>query len=202
MHHTLPKARRLLAAAVFVLLPLLAQAGPVTLFVPYEGAGNLLVIDAAAGSGAWSGSILQSAFPAVPSPLALVSVVYFQFDAALHTLSGSFEFTTAADLASTLFGELAGSTPDADILSDGGQFSIDYTILGGTGAFSGATGYGLSLVDFDPAGSFNNYTEAGQLVITTVPEPASLALAGVALLAAGTATLRRQGPARRWPGRA
>jgi hypothetical protein len=152
-------------------------------FVPYDGAGNVLVIDAAAGTGAWTGSIDQSPFPAVPSPLSLVSVVFFQLDAALQTLSGSFEFTNAADLASTLFGDITGSYFDADILLNGGQFSIDYTILGGTGAFAGATGYGLSFVDFDPAGSFNNYAEAGQLVIT-VPEPATLALAGLALLAA------------------
>lgn len=180
MTDALKFVQRLLAAAALV-LPLVAQADPVTLFVPYEGAGNVLVIDAAAGTGAWTGSIEQSAFPAVPMPLSLVSVVFFQLDALTQTLSGNFEFTTAADLASTLFGQVSGSYVDLDILTNGGQFSIDYTILGGTGAFSRASGFGLSFLDFDPAGVFNNYTEAGALVIT-VPAPATLALVSLALL--------------------
>ena len=181
MSHALTLTRRLLAAAALV-LPLAAQADPVPLFVPFEGAGNVLVIDAVAGTGAWTGSIEQSAFPAVPMPLSLVSVVSFQLDALTRTLAGTFEFTTAADLASTLFGQVSGSYFDLDILNMGGQFSIDYTIVGGTGAFSGATGYGLSFIDYDVSpGLFNNYTEAGALVIT-VPEPATMALAGLGLL--------------------
>jgi hypothetical protein len=181
MTHAITLARRLLAAAALV-LPLAAQADPVTLFVPFEGAGNVLVIDATAGTGAWTGSIDQSAFPAVPMPVSLVSVVFFQLDALTQTLVGSFEFSSAADLASTIFGQVSGSYIEPDILNSGGQFSVDYTILGGTGAFSGATGYGLSFLEYDTApGLFNNYTELGALVIT-VPEPASLALAGAALL--------------------
>lgn len=174
-------ARRLLAAAALV-LPLAAQADPVPLFVPFEGAGNVAVFDAAAGTGAWTGSIDQSAFPAVPMPLSLVSLVFFQLDAVTKTLSGTFEFTTAADLASTIFGQVSGSYFDLDILTTGGQFSIDYTIQGGTGAFWGATGYGLSFVDYNAASGLpNNYTEAGALVIS-VPEPATLALVGLGLL--------------------
>lgn len=190
MHPLMSTAGRLLAAAAFM-LPVAAQADPVTLFVPFEGAGNLSVFDAAAGTGGWVGSIDQSAVPVVPSPLSLVSVVLFTLDATTQTLSGSFEFTNAADLASSLFGEVTGSYLDADILGSGGQFSIDYTILGGTGAFSGATGFGLSFLDFAPlTGAFNNYSEAGTLVVT-VPEPSTFALAGLALLAGLSARPRQ-----------
>jgi hypothetical protein len=181
MTAALTLARRLLAAAA-LLLPAAAMADPVPLFVPFEGAGNVLVIDAAAGSGAWTGSIEQSPFPAVPAPLSLVSVVFFQLDALTQTLAGTFEFTSAADLASTLFGQVSGSYADLDVLNTGGQFSVEYTVQGGTGAFAAATGYGLSFLDFDPAGAFNNYSEAGALVIT-VPTPTTLTLAVLALLA-------------------
>ena len=191
MHPFMSTAGRLLAAAAFM-LPVAAQADPVTLFVPFGGAGNLSVFDAAAGTGGWVGSIEQSDFPAVPSPLSLVSVVLFTLDATTQTLSGSFEFTNAADLASSLFGEVTGSYLDADILTSGGQFSIDYTILGGTGAFTGASGFGLSFLDFAPlSGAFDNYGEAGTLVVT-VPEPGTLALAGLALMAGLSARPRRQ----------
>jgi hypothetical protein len=108
-------------------------------------------------------------------------VVLFQLDAATQTLSGSFEFTTT-DLASTLFGTLSGSYFDTDILNTGGQFSIDYSILGGTGLFGGASGFGLSFVDYNPAGTFNNYAEAG-LLNFTVPAPGTLALVAAGLLA-------------------
>lgn len=180
MNQALSIARRLIAAAVF-LLPVAAHADAVTLFVPFEGAGNVSVFNAATGSGGWTGSIDQSPIPAVPSPLALVSVVLFQLDAATQTLSGSFEFTTT-DLASTLFGELSGTYADLDVLLTGGQLSIDYAIRGGSGAFAGASGYGLSFVDFDPASSFDNYREAGLLVFS-VAEPGTLALVGLSWLA-------------------
>lgn len=191
MNHVLPNVRRLLAAAV-LMLPVAAMADPVTLFVPYEGAGNVSVFDAAAGTGGWTGSIDQSDFPAVPMPLSLGSVVLFRLDALTQTLAGTFEFTTAADLASTIFGQVSGSYFDLEVLTTGGQFSVDYTILGGTGEFWGATGYGLSFVDYDATpGLFNNYTEAGALVVT-VPEPTTLALvlASLALLVGRAATSR------------
>ena len=203
MNFTLPTVRSLLAAATLC-LPLAGQADPVPLFVPYEGAGNLSVFDAAAGSGGWTGSIEQSPSPAVPAPLSMVSVVLFTLNPATLTLNGTFEFTAAADLASTLFGDVSGSYLNPGILlasGPGGQFSIDYTITGGTGAYAGSSGYGLAFVDFDPAGLFNNYAEAGLLVITapvpapvpaSVPAPATVVLAGLALLGALTVTSQRR----------
>jgi len=190
MNHALSIARRLLAAAAFV-LPVAVLANPAPLFVPFDGAGNVSVFEAAAGTGGWTGSIDQSPFPVVPAPLALVSVVLFQLDAATQTLGGSFELTTT-DLSSTLFGTLSGSYAVADILNVGGQFSLDYAITGGSGMFQGATGYGLSFLDFAPApGAFDNYAEAGQLVFS-VPEPGTLALASLGLLAVCTQASRRR----------
>ena len=196
MNHLTSTARQLLAGLVLALaLPLAALAEPVSYFVPFNGQGNVAVFDASAGTGGWVGSIDQTAPPLVADPLALVSVVLFQLDAATQTLTGSFEFTTT-DLLSTLFGTLTGSYLDADILHTGGQFSIDYAILGGTGAFLTASGFGLSFVDYNPAGSFNNYAEAG-LLSFTVPEPGTLALAAAACLL-GLAISLRQGQPLNW----
>ena len=174
------------------LLPLSAQAAAEPLFVPYEGAGNLSVFNANAGTGGWVGSIDQLAPPVVSQPLSLVSFVLFNFDAMTQLLTGTFEFTTV-DLASTLFGTLTGTTFDPGILTSGGQFQIDYQINGGSGAFADANGYGLAFVNYNPNGGFNNYTESGLLVFT-VPEPASLALVLAALLLIGT--IRRHEPRR------
>lgn len=182
-------ARRLLAALA-IALPLAAAAEPTTYFVPYNGAGNLSVFDASAGTGGWVGQIDQTPPPDVPEPLSLVSFVLFQLDYATQTLTGSFEFTTT-DLASTLFGSLTGNFFDDDILTTGGQFAIDYSILGGTGAFTGASGFGLAFVDFDPAGTFNNYAESG-LLNFTVPEPATLPLVAACLLGFAISRKRAQ----------
>jgi hypothetical protein len=178
-----PASFGLWAAALVISLPTLAQAEPTTLFVPFNGAGNLSAFTAT--SGGWVGSIDQTAPPVVSDPLSLVSVVLFQLNAATQTLSGTFEFTRASDLGATLFGDLTGSYVMADILNSGGQFSIDYNVLGGTGAFAGVTGFGLSFVDFNPAGVFNNYAEAGLLTLNlaqAVPEPATWALAVLGLM--------------------
>lgn len=187
-----PTLRRLLAGLALA-LPLAAAADPVSFFAPFNGSGNVSVFDAAAGSGGWVGSLDQTPPPDVPNPLSLVSVALFQLDAATQTLSGTFEFTSAADLASTLYGTLSGSFFDAGILTSGGQFSIDYAITGGSGAFLGASGFGLSFLNFDPAGTFDNYTESGLLnfsVPAQVPTPGTLALVPAGLL--GLAVSRRR----------
>ena len=76
----------------------------------------------------------------------------------------------------------------------GGQFALDYLIDGGTGVFTGAGGFGLAFIDFDPQASGDNYVEAG-LVVASVPVPNSslLAMTALVLLAAGR---RRQSKGR------
>lgn len=194
MSSILPWLRRTLAGSALVLLgATAAQAEAVSYFVPYEGGGNVSVFDAAAGTGGWVGSIVQSPDPAVATPLELVSVVLFTVDEASNTLRGTFEFTST-DLLNTLFGELSGSFVDGDILSNGGQFSIDYTVLGGTGLFSRAIGFGLAFVDFNPLATGDNYRESGLLAFE-VPAAPTLALAALGLI--GLALQRRNTPAGR-----
>ena len=195
-------ARRALMSPLFcaaLLTPFFsanASATPVEYFVPYLGQGNVAVFDAAAGTGGWVGSIDEVADPANANPLSLVSVVLFTLDRAAQTLMGSFEFTTT-DLVSTLFGDLTGSVQDADILTRGGQFSLDYQINGGTGQFAGSNGFGLAFLDFNPSAPGDNYTESGLLVFSalnqgTLPSPATgaLVLAGLLALAASPRNAR------------
>ena len=194
MHHAttaLPTlARRALRLAATSLLPLLlwlappaAHAGPLV-FAPFSGSGNAVLFDPISGDGGWVGSIEQFPEPGLANPLSLVSVVTFNYDAQAMTLSGQFEFTRSSDLGATLFGTVAGATADADLFTSGGQLSLDYTILGGTGDFIASTGFGLSFLNFNPAGSPDNYSEEGLLAFA-VPEPGTLPLLAGALLGLG-----------------
>ncbi len=190
-------ARRLLVASSFALtvtvaVPLAAHAEQTPYFVPFGGAGNLSVFDATAGTGGWVGSIDQVAPPVVSNPLALVSFVLFTLDASTLALTGHFEFTTT-DLQSSLFGDVSGTASSADFFSLGGQLSLDYSILGGTGDFADASGFGLAFLNYNPAGSFNNYSEDGLLAFA-VPEPGSLALLATGLLAVAVSRRVRPQP--------
>ena len=188
MSTSLSRLRRTLAALSLAFIgatPALAE--PVSYFVPYGGQGNVVVFDATSGTGGWVGSIDQTPDPLVAMPLSFVSVVLFTADQLAQTITGTFEFTTT-DLLSTLIGELTGSYAEADILSNGGQFSVNYNVLGGTGQFARATGFGLSFVDFSPSAAGDNYKESG-LLLFEVPEPAPAALVALGFL--GLALQRR-----------
>ena len=185
----LPLLARSLRAATLALLPLFllpnnAQAGPL-LLAPFAGSGNAVVFDAATGAGGWVGTVEEITDPGVPGPLQLVSVVLFNVDPLTQLLSGQFTFTRASDLGATLFGLVTGGPTGGDVFNLGGQLELDYTIQGGTGDFAGASGFGLSFLNFDPNGMFDNYTKTGLLVVA-VPEPGTLPLAllAAALLAA------------------
>lgn len=160
-----------------------AQAGPVV-FAPYAGSGNAVLFDALTGEGGWTGTVEQVPDIDVDAPLSLVSVVLFQYDAFTRTLMGQFEFTDAANLASSLSGQVRGSSADLDVFGLGGQLALDYDILGGTGAFADARGYGLAFLQFSPTAMPDNYAESGLLVfdVFQVPEPGSATLAMLGLL--------------------
>ena len=190
----LPLIARALRIAALSLLPLLAlapaaQAGPLV-FAPFSGSGNV-VYDPTTGVGIWGGSIVPAAgFTDVPPLVSVVTFQVFQVDPMTQGLSGEFTFTRSADLDATLFGLVSGSTADTDAFTLGGQFVLDYNILGGTGDFAGASGFGLSFLNFDPDGGFDNYAEGGLLAFS-VPEPGTLPLLAGALLALGLLQRRR-----------
>ena len=171
-----------------------AWAGRLDAFV-FEGTGNLIVFDAASGSGGWNGAITEFTDPARPglAPLSFASLVLFDFDPALNRLTGQFEFSDAVDLASSVFGTLSGAFTDpGDTLDGGGQFALDYQITGGTGAYDGQRGFGLSFLSFDPnATGFDNYSEQG--LLAAVPEPSTWALLALGLGALGLRSRHRAG---------
>jgi len=189
MTHALKLARRLLAAAAF-LLPLAAMAGPAVTYDAFLEGSGITVYDATTGSGAWLGTLSDSPFPVQTNPLSLLSRVNFNFDTMNNLLSGDFEFTAMNDFGSTILGFLSGSFVQGDF-DTVGQLFLNYDIRGGTGSFDGAIGYLISFLDVvaDPAGGgFGTYAEVatGQFAVA---EPATLALVGMALL--GLAWQRR-----------
>jgi hypothetical protein len=182
--------------AVASLLPAAALAQQGTL-LPFAGEGNLVVFDAAAGTGGWVGAVTQFSDPAMPlpNPVSLVSVVLFTFDSLAQTLNGSFELTTT-DLAGSLLGTVTGTFADANVFSSGGQLSLDYQVQSATGTLMGISGYGLSFLTFDPAATgLNNYSEDG-LAVLAVPEPNALALFATGLLFMGLVGQRLRRKAR------
>jgi hypothetical protein len=193
MTSALPLVQRWLGAAACLLslAAPVAQAGPLSNF-SFDGRGNLLVFDAAAGSGGWNGEITEFADPALPAPLSFALLVTFDYDAALNRLLGNFEFTQTDDLDSSIFGSVMGGFTDASgSLAGGGQLGLDYRVLGGTGRYAGTSGFGLSFLSFDPAAAGDdNYSEQG--LIVAVPEPGMASLMAAALTLLALARVRRR----------
>lgn len=160
-------------------LPFTASAAPVNFALALNGPG-ILQFDSTAGTGIWTGCLDEAGCTPLPSAMALLSVVTFNFDDTTNMLQGMFEFTSNADFASTLLGRVDGLLTGS--FGAGGQLDLDYSIQDGTGQFASAEGFGSSLLAFGPVvGGFGEYRESISLVFS-VPEPAGLGLASAALL--------------------
>jgi hypothetical protein len=97
-----------------------------------------------------------------------------------YTLDGESGWSLSSPFSFSKFGDsLTGSLSTTGILVPEVPapvgFNLSYSILGGTGRFSGASGWGISVVLLDPSSAEPPFafTERGRF---TVPEPATWAL--------------------------
>jgi hypothetical protein len=127
------------------------------------------------------------------SPIAGSWLVEYSFSQGLATglVAGIFNFT-GVDGAPSFGGTATGLVQSPPGLPPGvWTGTLNSVITNGTGAFMGATGFGWHTLTVN-FGAGATHLESGVFSLTPVPEPASWALFGMGLLAAG-AWARRQG---------
>jgi hypothetical protein len=193
--------------AAMLALALPVQAAPIAL--PYTefggpesaaGAGGLLFTPSL-GFGGWIG-VLQASTPGAGLFDTLTS-----FTAVENAATGGFDISGDFFF---IFRDLDGLTPDDDrlegtltgtLVSEAGNpamqlIDVSYLVTAGSGLFSGFTGEGRSMIRYDSAGfEPYSYSGSGMLMLAdpaAIPEPGTLALAGLGLLAA--LGLRRASP--------
>jgi hypothetical protein len=150
----------LLAAPALALVIDFNGSGTVSPIGPPDAGGNIPLLAISAGGYTLDGESGWS----LSSP--------FSFNFATNSGSGTFSFSKFGD-------SLTGSLSTTGILVPEVPapvgFNLSYSILGGTGRFSGASGWGISVVLLDPSSAEPPFafTERGRF---TVPEPATWAL--------------------------
>ena len=166
---------RTICAAALAVFALSAQAQSFT----FTGAGEVTPTGPPSGSGDLPLMVINSTYDL---PGAGTWQLQSSFISNLNTGlgAGSFTFSQGVD---SLSGTL---TSAAAVVGGANGFELEYTITGGSGAYSGRTGSGSSLVQLldDISGPPPyDYLEAG--ILTMVPEPMSalLMLGGIVALA-------------------
>jgi hypothetical protein len=108
-------------------------------------------------------------------------------DLAAMTFTGTFAFVDQGAGGNSLYGSLTGAWgPHSPGYTKGQNF---FTVEGGTGIFSGATGTGENTAyTHTPSG---DYVDSGLFNVTTVPEPATTSMVGAGILAVMAMAMRR-----------
>jgi len=108
-------------------------------------------------------------------------------DLAAMTYVGTFAFADTGAGGNNLHGSVSGSWV---VLTPGQTTGLNiFTVEGGSGIFSGTTGYGQSTTY--GIGALGGYVESGIFNLTPVPEPATALLLGAGVLAFGAVRRRR-----------